>query len=493
MSRSAWVVVAFVAAVLLVVGVRIAGLTVSRAELYVDEAQYWLWSQTPAWGYFSKPPLLAWITAGATRLCGHGEACLRAPSALAWGATALLVFSTGWVLYGRRTAWLAGLSALLAPGAAFSSRIVSTDAPLLTLWSAALLALVKLRAGGGWGWAIALGLSLGLGALAKYAMLYAFGCMAIALVVDPPTRRALLSWKGAAVIAVAAAVVAPNVFWNLTHGLATVRHTVGNAADDGISPGLVEPLVFLVAQFALAGPVVFAGWLVAVGKMGRPSGPEPLLLAFSLPMLFGMLVLAAVSEANANWGATALIAAFVLGAATLARGTTGRRWLVGGLVFGLVIQATVLLLDVNADRLVIAGKAPYARTQGARALTDAVARRAEDEGAAVVVAETRADVALMIYHARGRALTVKAWPAAVAGEPRDHFQMTRPLTGAEAGPVIAVAPCAGASRFAGWRRVTALGPVSAPTGAAKSRTVWLYRIERPEGPPRRPAACADRR
>ena len=85
--------------------VRLVTLFASPLELYPDEAQYWLWSQTPAWGYFSKPPLLAWITAGAARLCGHGEACLRAPSAVAWGATALLVFSTGWVLYGRRTAW----------------------------------------------------------------------------------------------------------------------------------------------------------------------------------------------------------------------------------------------------------------------------------------------------------------------------------------------------------------------------------------------------
>ena len=28
-------------------------------DLYVDEVQYWTWSQALAWGYFSKPPVIA--------------------------------------------------------------------------------------------------------------------------------------------------------------------------------------------------------------------------------------------------------------------------------------------------------------------------------------------------------------------------------------------------------------------------------------------------
>ena len=29
--------------------------------LHFDEAQYWSWSKDLEWGYFSKPPVLAWI------------------------------------------------------------------------------------------------------------------------------------------------------------------------------------------------------------------------------------------------------------------------------------------------------------------------------------------------------------------------------------------------------------------------------------------------
>ena len=40
---------------------RVALLPFDRADLFVDDAQYWFWGQELAWGYYSKPPLIAWI------------------------------------------------------------------------------------------------------------------------------------------------------------------------------------------------------------------------------------------------------------------------------------------------------------------------------------------------------------------------------------------------------------------------------------------------
>ncbi|HWA31259.1 MAG TPA: hypothetical protein VG867_09170, partial [Rhizomicrobium sp.] len=40
--------------------VRVLALIFSPLNLYPDEAQYWWWSLTPDWGYFSKPPVIAW-------------------------------------------------------------------------------------------------------------------------------------------------------------------------------------------------------------------------------------------------------------------------------------------------------------------------------------------------------------------------------------------------------------------------------------------------
>jgi hypothetical protein len=49
----------------------------ARTDLVFDEAQYWSWSRDLDFGYFSKPPLIAWLIRGTTTLCGNSEACIR--------------------------------------------------------------------------------------------------------------------------------------------------------------------------------------------------------------------------------------------------------------------------------------------------------------------------------------------------------------------------------------------------------------------------------
>ncbi|HCY54966.1 MAG TPA: glycosyl transferase, partial [Oceanicaulis sp.] len=46
---------------LVLLAARIAGLMINPSSLYADETQYWVWSRDLDWGYFSKPPLIAWI------------------------------------------------------------------------------------------------------------------------------------------------------------------------------------------------------------------------------------------------------------------------------------------------------------------------------------------------------------------------------------------------------------------------------------------------
>ena len=47
------------AALALILAVRAAAVLVSPLNLYADEAQYWRWAQGLAWGYYSKPPMIA--------------------------------------------------------------------------------------------------------------------------------------------------------------------------------------------------------------------------------------------------------------------------------------------------------------------------------------------------------------------------------------------------------------------------------------------------
>ena len=40
---------------------RVLMLLVNRTDLFVDEAQYWFWGQNLDFGYYSKPPMIAWV------------------------------------------------------------------------------------------------------------------------------------------------------------------------------------------------------------------------------------------------------------------------------------------------------------------------------------------------------------------------------------------------------------------------------------------------
>lgn len=465
---------------------RLLFLTLAATDLHYDEAQYWAWAQTPAWGYFSKPPMVAWLIALAEPVCGSSEACVRSPAPLIWAGTALATFGIGATLFGARAGVWAGLAALLAPGAAFSARLMSTDVPLLLFWALALLALVRLRAGGGRGWLVLLAAALGLGLLSKYAMLYFLGGLAVAAIVDGETRQLVRRPGLWIALAVGSTALIPNLLWNLEHGGATLRHTADNATGGGLTPGLNDGLAFLAAQFALAGPVILTGLVLAAL---RPRTAETrLLLAFSLPVLLAVTGVAFLTRAHGNWAATALIATFVIGSAHLAA-TNRRAWLVGGLVAGAALQGLLFWIDVTAREATFAGQTPQASVMGWADLGAAVARVARAEGAVAIVTERRREAAAMSYYARSATLPVLAWPGP-GGVPDDHFQMTVPLTGREAGPVLAVATCADPARFGhAYDRVTPRGRVEVPAGPGATRAVWLFRLEGPRGPVSRPADC----
>jgi hypothetical protein len=66
-------------------GAILAGLLILRVlvllldpnSLYADETQYWLWSREVDWGYFSKPPMIAWIIAATTAVFGDADWAVR--------------------------------------------------------------------------------------------------------------------------------------------------------------------------------------------------------------------------------------------------------------------------------------------------------------------------------------------------------------------------------------------------------------------------------
>lgn len=457
---------------------RLVGLHLSVVDLYLDEAQYWAWSRDLAFGYFSKPPMIAWIIAASQAVCGSGEACVRSASPIFYFGTSLTVFAIGRALYDEKTGFWAGLLAIAAPGVVFSARIISTDVPLLFFWALALLGFVKLRSGGTAWWALLVAIGLGLGLLSKYAMVYFVAGLTVAAIFDPYSRRLVRSPALLLAILVGFLMLAPNVAWNIDNGFLTFRHTGDNASGD-FTLDLTEGLEFLAAQFAVAGPIVFAVLLVLIARL-RSTDLTPsdrMLIAFSLPPLLTITVSAFLGNSNANWAVTAYISAFVVTAAVLVR--AGRYGLlVASLVIGFAAQSALLVSDTMADRLAYPDPIDddvYRRTMGGENLGRQVAEIAARSGADAVVAESRADIATLIYYLRDTDVGVYSWPP--RNSPRNHFELTRPLTAESAGSLLVVTRCHDESRFAtGFTAIEPPVRFAVAHGPKRSTTYHAFRL-----------------
>jgi 4-amino-4-deoxy-L-arabinose transferase-like glycosyltransferase len=349
-----------VSAVLVLTFLRVAALATTGLELHGDEAQYWTWAQRLDFGYFTKPPLIAWIIAGATSVCGDAAWCVRLPSPILHGLTALAVFWLTRAVFraDSRADWIglwAGAIWITLPAVAYSALLVSTDVPLLLCWTVFLAAwrsLVDARSGReAWLLVLVAGLALGTGLLAKYAMAYALIGIALHMAVDRDARALLRSVKLPALIGIGLLVLSANLIWNLQNEFATVRHLGDNANLKGELFHPLTALEFLGQQFGVFGPVPFAIliWRVVALVRGQASRAEKFLLVVTLPPLAVVTAQAVLSRANANWAVTAYPAATVLVAGWLVTQAKPRlgRW-AKGLTLGPHLVAGLALLMVAA-------------------------------------------------------------------------------------------------------------------------------------------------
>ncbi len=459
--------------------VRLVGLAYSDVDLFFDESQYWAWSRELAFGYFSKPPLLAWLIAGAEAVCGSGEACIRAPAPIFYLGTCLVSYAIARTLYDETTAFWAAILLGLSGAVAFSSRIISTDVPLLFFWAVALLAYIKLLQGGDWRWGVLLGVAFGLGMLAKYAMIYFVLGVAGAALIDRDARallRSPLLWIAAAI---GVALILPNVIWNAQNGFVTLTHTGHNIGGGGVRFSPLLGLEFLASQFVVFGPVAFAVLLLAIVKMAKPEigRADRLMLCFAIPTLALLTATAFVTRANANWAAAAFISANVLVAALLVRHAAWR-WIAASLAFGIVVQILLLAGDANARRVSVPWLAKpdvYARTMGWRSLGEEVGKVAQANGIRTIVGEQRDTVASLIYYQRDSGRQVLSWPTSAI--PNHHFDLTRRMTAAAAEPVLFVSYCSTTQRLARYyRNVEPLGQVTARVGPTTSRRYSVFKL-----------------
>ncbi len=326
--------------------IRVVALQFSVVDLFFDEAQYWAWSQELAAGYFSKPPLLAWIIAERTPCAGQAKPASALRRRSMYFATCLGIYAIAHELYDARVAGWSALTFALGTGLVFSARIISTDVPLILCWVIALLAYVKLLRGPDWRWAIVFGLALGFGLLAKYAMIYFILCAVCAAVVD---RNARAVWTHPPIMDRAGGRGGSHRSEYLLEHRERSRHAEAYRRQCHRQRFHLHAAICLrISRIAVCGGRA-AGlrglhfYLDLFPRYRRCSGGSPDARPLrSLPLAL-IVALSFVRQTHGNWAALAMPAMTILAIAWWLR-TERWRWLAASLVLGVVAP------DCAADR-----------------------------------------------------------------------------------------------------------------------------------------------
>ena len=286
----------------------------TKFDLFGDEAQYWVWSQNLDWGYYSKPPLLAWVIGGFTFLFGDSFIVIKIIPFTFYLLTSYVVYLISFQLYKiKDLAIVTALSFYLIPAVSISSFLLSTDIILIFFWSVCLLFLLKIREKPSIKNFIFLGISLGLAFLSKYAAIYYILSFIILIFLDKRLKVVILqNLKGVFFqFLISFIILVPNIYWNVKNGWITLAHTSDNAALNRLNFNFLGGVEFLLSQALMVGPIIILFFLFVLKKI-KYEFQTIFLLSFSMPIFLIVFLEAILVRANANWAAVALIPFFIL-------------------------------------------------------------------------------------------------------------------------------------------------------------------------------------
>jgi 4-amino-4-deoxy-L-arabinose transferase-like glycosyltransferase len=462
------------AGVAAITALRLVWLWLQPADLYPDEAQYWFWAKHLAFGYYSKPPLVAWLIALTTGLFGDSEFAIRLSAPLLHAATAFLIYAIGARLYDRHVGLWSALAYASLPGVSVSAFIMSTDAPLMLCWAAALYAFIRVRAEGGLGWWLALGVAAGLGLLAKYAMAYwMISALGFVLLIRAERRHlpALL-----AAFALAFALYSPNLWWNWSNGFVSYLHTRDDADLAGPLFHPAAALRFFGSQFAVFGPLFFAALLVVAATPAALRDPGArLLAAFSLPTLAMMLAVSVLSRAEPNWAAPAYVSATVLVVAWALR--HGWRKLLGWSIA--IDLAAAIVLFTGYQTLAAAGIElpakydPLDRLHGWRALGAEVSAALARHPGFTLFTDDRELLAALIYYVHPHPFGAVKWE--LMDRVKDQWDLTNNMRKHRGGNFLLVSVKHLAHEMRpSFAAMQPLPAIRVPVGPGEARRYSLY-------------------
>ena len=289
-------------------------------DLVHDEAYYWDWSRQLDYGYYSKPPMIAWIIGASTSLLGSSPFAVRLPAVLLGTCGLWLIYLIAERLYSGKAGFWAVIASAATPGNVVMSLLMTIDAPFVFCWTLALYCFWRLleENSNQLLWGILTAVVIGIGVLSKQTMLgfLAFGGIFILLSsVDRKQLARPAIWLTAAG---ALMFLTPVLVWNYQHGWITFQHTGDHFSSEEIRwwKRATESLEYIGSQAGVVTPIVyllisFTG-LVGLAHFWKLERREKYLLCLSALPLLLVAILSLRQRIEPNWPAAFYPAAVVL-------------------------------------------------------------------------------------------------------------------------------------------------------------------------------------
>ena len=410
---------------------RVVVLTQGHIGLFYDEAYYYHWSLEPAFGYYSKPPMVAWLIALCTHLFGHSVVAVKLASPLLYSASAWLVFLLGRYLWDARAGFFVGTVFLGCMLVGFNAIFITTDAPLIFFWSLSLYLFVRAsREMRLWLW-LALGASVGCGMLSKYTMAALPLSLLVFMLIDKDHRRLLRRYQPWLAALVAGLLFALNLYWNSLHDWISFQHTREIAHQGDSKFSLLPLLEFLFAQIFVFGPIwsFYALMLVRRHRQELANSQHTphtrLLLCAGLGVLVLVSAQALGSHAFVNWAAPWIVAASLGLGLTLSTLSEGARYLRRGVLVQLLLLSVfyhwpTLLNYVNIPAT--KSNNPYQRLAGWQDIAALLRDTTDQYPHAVLSSDARDLLAYLGFYLRPGDLRLARWNPQ-DGPPRDHYDL----------------------------------------------------------------------
>jgi 4-amino-4-deoxy-L-arabinose transferase-like glycosyltransferase len=273
-----------------------------QLELSVDEAHYALYAVYPALSYFDHPPLVGWVQIPFLWM-GGADWMMRIVPLVLWGLTAFMLrrFSN-WAL----TLFLLSITHHLLGLALLPDTLLFP----LTLWVMALTHRLMQNPSNMPNWLL-LGVALGVAGLSKYTGVSL--ALGVALVLLPKHGTALFRQRGLwCALLIAGVMILPVIVWNAQHDWVSFTYQLNHAGGDanqGWKPrGVVVYIGLQILAYGLLPPIglVIFYWRLRT----RHADVARICLAFGLPLLILMILLAGKGASMPHWTTAAWIALF---------------------------------------------------------------------------------------------------------------------------------------------------------------------------------------